>query len=287
MKETKQPILVVGGTGRVGRMLTRVWSDRTPAQIAYQRRTGGGDLLWAPTDGSAPFLDWLERVGGCHAMIVFAGTTPTTSDDMDANVAIAEACCLAAEEGGVRRMLYASSSAVYGPGRGHPLAENDPTRPAHAYGAAKLKAEVVCRGFRDRGLDVTSLRIGNVAGADQLLLNARSATDADPLKLDRFDDAKGPRRSYISAGCLARALEGLADATELPEVLNVGAPDPIEMEALLTTAGIAWIWTPAPETALQDVTLDCSALARLVRFEPLSSLPATMIADWRRYGDPE
>ena len=49
---------------------------------------------------------------------------------------------------------------------------------------------------------VTALRIGNVAGADQLLLNAARATDAAPLRLDRLEGGAALSRSYIGPGAL-------------------------------------------------------------------------------------
>ena len=285
-RSDQAPDIIVGGTGMVGRMLRRVWSGQ-PGTPTFQYRHGDHDgLFWDPMTGPGPFLDWCDAKGGCRTMVVLAGVTLKSGANFEANAPAAEACLEAAHQAGVARVLYASTSAVYGRGIGRPFTEEDPPNPANAYGAAKVAAEAVCTRYRDRGLPVTALRIGNIAGSDQLLINAGRATSEDPLKLDRFADGAGPRRSYIGAGIFARVLEALMAAPDLPEVLNVGTPEPVTMEGLLAAAGTHWTWVPAPETAVQDLVLDCSRLARLVPFTPDDSRPEVHVAEWRRHGDP-
>lgn len=277
--------LLVGGTGRVGRMLRRAWAPGGGPE--FQQRREGPDLAWDPMAGPEPFLDWCDRAGGCRTMIVLAGVTVAPGADIAANAPVAEACLSAARAAGVARVLYASSSAIYGPGRGRPFTESDTPAPASPYGAAKAAAEDVCARHRDAGLAVTMLRIGNVAGADQLLINAGKAGPDAPLRLDRFADGGGPRRSYIGAGGFSRVLDVLRAAPDPPPVLNVGTPEPVAMEAIMEAAGVPWTWVPAPATAVQDLVLDCSALARIVPFAPAESRPAALVAEWRRYGDPQ
>lgn len=275
--------LIVGGRGRVGRMLDRIWDNRP--DVAFQSRSTGADLVWDPLQGPRDCLEWIDRVGGCRSMVVLAGVTPTSGTDFNANADLAEACCAVALEAGVDRVLYASTSAVYGPGSGRPFAEDDAPRPVNAYGETKLAGEAICTRYRDRGLDVTSLRIGNIAGTDQLLINAGRATEADPVKLDRFKDGSGPRRSYIGIHAFSSVLDTLFAASDLPDTLNVGAPKPVEMQTLLAEAGTPWEWVPAPDAAIQDVTLDCTGLAAIHDFAQDASEPSTMIAEWRRWRD--
>lgn len=281
MRERDAPqVLIVGGKGRVGRLLAQCWDGR--ADVAYQSRSPGADLLWDPADGSQGFRDWADRTG-CRAMVVLAGVTPTSGTDFDANARLAEACCRAAAEAGLSQVLYASTSAVYGRGSGRPFTEEDAPDPVGAYGASKLEAEAVCATYRDRDLPVTVLRIGNVAGTDQLLVNAGAATDRAPLKLDRFSDGAGPRRSYIGVSAFSSVIDTLLAADDLPKILNIAAPVPVEMQALLTAAGTPWVWVDAPESAVQDVTLDCGRLETLHDFTPEDADPAAMVADWCRW----
>jgi nucleoside-diphosphate-sugar epimerase len=78
------------------------------------------------------------------------------------------AVLLAAREAGVRRVIYASSSAVYGETPTLPKTEEMPTVPVSPYGVAKLTAELYCRAFtKCYGLETVSLRYFNVFGPRQ------------------------------------------------------------------------------------------------------------------------
>jgi nucleoside-diphosphate-sugar epimerase len=75
---------------------------------------------------------------------------------------------LAARDGGVRRVVYASSSSVYGHNPVLPKTEELPTLPASPYAVAKLAGEGYCRSFHSvYGLETVSLRYFNVFGSRQ------------------------------------------------------------------------------------------------------------------------
>lgn len=75
----------------------------------------------------------------------------------------------AAREAGVRRVVYASSSSVYGDTPELPKTEDLPLRPKAPYGVSKLAAELYCRVFTQvYGLPTVSLRYFNVFGPRQL-----------------------------------------------------------------------------------------------------------------------
>ena len=276
-------LLVTGASGRVGRLLAAVWAkDASPVALQYRgpgASDGGLDSLrWELTEGDAPLRDWAATHGAPRAMLVLAGATPGTGHDLSLNRALAVACLRAARAGGIGRVLVASSSAVYGGGRARGWAEGDPARPTSDYGRAKVDMEAACAEWRARGLEVCCLRIGNVAGADALLLNAASP----PLRIDRFADGAGPLRSYIGPQSMARVLLALARAPgALPPVLNLAAPHPVAMADLAAAAGLDWRWTGAPATAVQRFTLDCRALAERVAFGDTESAAAEIVAQWK------
>jgi nucleoside-diphosphate-sugar epimerase len=64
----------------------------------------------------------------------------------------------AAERGDVSKVVFTSSSGVYGVPQRLPVDEDHPTRPLGAYGFSKLEAEALCHEAVERGLDVTILR---------------------------------------------------------------------------------------------------------------------------------
>jgi nucleoside-diphosphate-sugar epimerase len=64
----------------------------------------------------------------------------------------------AAERHHVRKVVWISSSGVYGIPQRVPCDEHHPTRPLGAYGRSKLEGERLCREAGARGLDITVLR---------------------------------------------------------------------------------------------------------------------------------
>jgi len=75
---------------------------------------------------------------------------------------------LAARDSGVRRVVYASSSSVYGANSTLPKREDLPALPISPYAVAKLAAESYCRSFTEvYGLETVALRYFNVFGPRQ------------------------------------------------------------------------------------------------------------------------
>ncbi len=73
----------------------------------------------------------------------------------------------AAKMFGVRRVVYASSSSVYGATPTQPKQEDMPTYPASPYAVSKLAGEHYCQVFQSMGLETISLRYFNVYGPGQ------------------------------------------------------------------------------------------------------------------------
>ncbi len=77
-----------------------------------------------------------------------------------------------AKEAGVRRIVYASSSSVYGDNTPLPQREDLLPSPQSPYAASKLAMEIYCRMFtRLHGLETVGLRYFNVFGPRQSLEN--------------------------------------------------------------------------------------------------------------------
>ena len=75
---------------------------------------------------------------------------------------------LAARDEGIRRVVFASSSSVYGDGGELPRREASAPNPVSPYAVSKLAAERYCISFsRIYGLETVSLRYFNVFGARQ------------------------------------------------------------------------------------------------------------------------
>ena len=177
------------------------------------------------------------------------------------------ASALAAAAGaGVRRVLFISSTAVYGVPRVHPIREDAPLVPDGAYGRSKIEAEDVCREFGARGLEYVIIRPKTFIGPERL-----------GVFEILFDWIREGRRIYTIGSGENRyqllAVEDLVDATlraaDRPvagAVFNVGAKDfgtvRADLQALIDHAGSTSRVTPVPARPVQ-ATLRALELLRV------------------------
>ena len=173
--------LVTGGAGFVGsHLVDRLLADGYGVCVVDDLSTGSTSNLAA----NAQF----ERVDICDAAplrdavvrfkpdVVFHAAAQTDvrrsvrEPDYDARVNILGGLhvLLAAVAGGARRIVYASSAAVYGTAARTTVSETDPTRPISEYGASKLAFEHYLGAYSARGLiEYAALRYANVYGPRQ------------------------------------------------------------------------------------------------------------------------
>ncbi len=128
----------------------------------------------------------------------------------EANVRTTEAVLRAASAAGLRRVVLASSSSVYGPVHG-PVPEDAPLRPLSHYGRSKLRAErVAARMARKLGIELVVLRYFTVYGPRQRpdMAFARFAAAAlDGGRMPLFDDGAQTRDfTYVADACEATRL---------------------------------------------------------------------------------
>ncbi len=264
---------VLGASGRLGRLIRPVWPADDPA-LWISRRAGAG---LTQCDMLAEKSALISHLRGCGALLCLAGATNAGGQPMTDNIALAEAAIQAAAHAGVGVVLLASSAAVYGDNPGV-LNETMVCQPHSEYGRAKLEMERAGTALGLRlGVRVTSLRIGNVAGADAILGGWRSG-----FQLDQLPDSTTPRRSYIGVATLAGTLAALGRVADLPDVINVAAPGAIEMGHLLDAAGLDWTPRPAPPGVIPEVVLATDRLYDHLRLDAATDTPMGLVAQWRR-----
>ena len=279
MAGQRQGVLVLGASGKVGRALRRLWEGghwRPAAPPLFQTRSPASDpnaLFWDMLAAPPPETS-------CAGILALAGVTSGDAAALAANTALARAASALGARLGVR-VLIASTQAVYGPQPGV-LTEDNAPQPQSAYARAKLEMEQAVAG----DAHVCCLRLGNVAGTDQLF----AAMAAGPVLLDRFASGQGPRRAMIGPRALAEVATALiAHKGPLPSVLNVAAVGAVAMEDVLNAAKATWAWRPAPATAMEELRIDVSRLQRLVRV-PAADAKALVAearqAGWRAAHDP-
>ena len=85
------------------------------------------------------------------------------------------AVCLAARSAGVRRLVYVSSSEVYGTAETAPMSESHPLRPTTVYGASKLAGELYALAhWRTWGMPVCVVRPFNTSGPREPFSGSRA-----------------------------------------------------------------------------------------------------------------
>jgi UDP-glucose 4-epimerase len=117
-----------------------------------------------------------DAVRGVDAILHQAalGSVPRSLDDPATtnavNVTGTLNVLIAAKDAKARRVVYASSSSVYGPSKEFPQREDHPTRPVSPYAVSKLAAEYYVNTIGDLwNIETVSLRVFNAYGPGQHL----------------------------------------------------------------------------------------------------------------------
>ena len=250
--------VVLGAGGRLGRLLRPVFPD-----TATWKTRSDTDVL--------DMESLKQALTGADTVICLAGVTHTSAQPMEMNATIAGRVLDSAEAVGAGRVILFSSAAVYGH-TPSPLFEAGPVAPTTPYGHAKLAMETIAAHHPHPN---TTLRLGNVAGADAILGNWKPG-----FFLDTFADGTTPRRSYIGPIAIARLLCEMTGIMTLPKLINVATPGTVQMGQLLDAAELPWQSRPASDATVADVALDTGTLEKLTSFDPNDSTAHGIVADW-------
>lgn len=167
--------LVTGGAGFIGSNLAFTLADERKAGAVVLDDFSSGNfknLLNFKGDviaGDIRLCDWWDKTGEIDAVFHEAAITDTTVHDqkrmMEVNVEGFRNILRFALEKGVKRVVYASSAAVYGNGV-CPMKEDQPLTPENIYGFSKAMMDNVAREFAAAHADITlvGLRYFNVYG---------------------------------------------------------------------------------------------------------------------------
>lgn len=150
------------------------------------------------------------------------------------NVTSATALVNACNAAGVRRIVYASSSSVYGNAE-TPFREDGPTGPISPYGRTKLEAEQICLGAVERGTEATALRYFTVYGPGQrpdmgIRIFAEAALERRPIRL--FGDGS-QMRDFTYVDDIVDATIRAAVAPVSGMVVNVGGGSSVTLTETL------------------------------------------------------
>ncbi|HJR96035.1 MAG TPA: NAD-dependent epimerase/dehydratase family protein, partial [Gaiellaceae bacterium] len=189
---------------------------------------------------------------------------------------------LAARDEGVRRIVNASSSSVYGNTGELPRVETQAPDPISPYAVAKLAAERFCTSFsRVYGMEIVSLRYFNVFGPYQDPTSQyaavvprfiRAIADGEPVTI--YGDGEQSRDftfvdNVVAANLLAADAAGVGG-----EIVNVATGGSFTVNALAAAIGellerqVEKIHEPAREADVLASWADIGEARRLLGFEP-------------------
>lgn len=176
-------VVITGGAGFIGSNLASALHEDNDVVILDDISTGNLENidslvkkgLVTLVKGSITDLELLKAAFEGAEYVIHLGAIPSVALSINDPLLTTEVnltgtlnVLMASLEKGIKKVVFASSAAVYGNIKNVPLTEDMPTTPESPYGAQKLGAEHYCRVFCEiYGMATTSLRYFNVFGPNQ------------------------------------------------------------------------------------------------------------------------
>jgi nucleoside-diphosphate-sugar epimerase len=251
--------LVTGGAGFIGSHITEALLARGEDVRVFDNMLGGREINLAALGGKAEFIqgDLRDRAALESAMkgveVVFhqgaIASVPASIADpigsLEININGTQNVLLAARDMGVRRVVYASSSAVYGDAPISPKREDLPTSTLSPYAVQKLAGELLCGVFtRIYGLETVALRYFNVFGPRQDPTSEYAAVIPRFLTMllegQRpvvFGDGEQTRDFVYIANVVQANLRAAVSTEAVGHAMNIGCGEQVSLNEVLRLAG--------------------------------------------------
>jgi UDP-glucuronate 4-epimerase len=221
-------------------------------------------------------------------LAALAGVRPSVADPVgyaDVNVGGTAAVLAAMRRAGTSRLVFASSSSVYGDATPVPFREDAPAvAPVSPYGATKRAAELLITSMGGLlGLRAVSLRLFTVYGPRQrpdLAIHAfaRRMTDGLPVTLFGSDQARDYTYVADAVAGMVAAVDWTASAARgTVEPINIGGNQPVPLDVMTEMLAAALGVTPVIERAPMqpgDVRRTAADLAKagvVLQYRPRTS----------------
>ena len=208
---------------------------------------------------------------------------------------------LAAVDAEVRRLVYASSSSVYGDTPVLPKHEDMPVSPRSPYAAAKLAGEAYCRSFaRVYPLETVCLRFFNVFGPRQDPASQYAAVVprfVARMLAGRPAEVTGDGRqtrdfTFVDNAVHACRLAAAAGPEAVGEAMNVGCGDRISVLDLVKLVNdllderVDPVCVPARPGDVRDSQAAVDKAGRLLGYRPLVPVRDGVAATIRWFANP-
>jgi UDP-glucose 4-epimerase len=291
--------LVTGGAGFIGSNLVRELLERgDDVRVLDNFSTGNrANLAEVNVEVVEGELRSYERVHAAvrDVEVVYhlgaVGSVPRSVQDpltsSAVNVEGTLNVLLAARDEGVRRVVFSSSTSVYGSSRELPTGEATPPDPISPYGVAKLAAERYCVSFSRvyDSFETVVLRYFNVFGPRQSPFSQYAAVvplfvtaiaQGEPVTI--FGDGEQSRDFTYVANVLDATVRAAAAERVSGQIFNVGAGSPATVNEVADTIGrilqkpVEKRFAPPRTGDIRDSWADVTEARRVLGYEPAVDL---------------
>lgn len=183
---------------------------------------------------------------------------------------------------GVSRLVYASSSSVYGNAEQLVTDENSPTKPVSPYGVTKLAGENLCNLYhKNWRIPVVSLRFFTVYGPRQrpdmgFHRFIKSAIEGSEIVV--YGDGYQSRDFTYVADAVQACIAAMDEEITAGSIFNVGGGtqatvrETIEMIAKLTDPDLKIRFSKFEAGDVMHTSADCSKAREFLKFDPKMNL---------------
>ncbi|MGY8746051.1 MAG: NAD-dependent epimerase/dehydratase family protein [Candidatus Poseidoniales archaeon] len=235
-------VLITGGAGFIGTHLCKHLHD-LGHQVISLDCNHVADQPWGCVAGDirdSLELDGIDIIVHLAAQISVPISIEHPDETLSVNVDGTSSIIAAAESSGVKRILFASSAAVYGDSEQVPISEEAPLIPQSPYAVSKIIGEELLRRSE---IESCSFRFFNVYGPNQsaeggyaAVIPAFKKAIAEGKECTIFGDGT-QIRDFIHVDDLVRII-GLAIAAEkLPLELNIASGEATSLLDLIEILG--------------------------------------------------
>ncbi|MDP6869827.1 MAG: NAD-dependent epimerase/dehydratase family protein [Candidatus Poseidoniaceae archaeon] len=231
-------VLVTGGSGFIGTHLCSYLHQNGYDVISLDNNHTGAkpwECVLADIRDQLQF-DGIDVIIHLAAQISVAASVEDPDHTLSVNIDGTKSVISAAELSGVKRILFASSAAIYGDSEEIPIKESNPLIPQSPYAVSKIVGEELCL---QSNLQSCSMRFFNVYGPGQSAEGGYAAVI--PAFKKAIDEKVAPRvfgdgtqiRDFVHVLDLVKIIEQLVRIEDLPECVNVASGEATSLLDLL------------------------------------------------------
>ena len=291
-------ILVTGGAGFIGSHIAEYLVQRGDDVTVLDNLNTGRKENLAKINDKINFVNGdirdsklLEKLVSDTAGVFHEAALASVQDSFnmkdeyfDVNVNGTENIFKLAKEYGFK-VVYASSSSVYGNPKKIPINEDDDRKPINPYAETKLDGEVLAKKYSEMGVKVIGLRYFNVFGKRQ----SKEYAGVIKLFLHNIQQKKSPKingdglqtRDFVHIDDVVKANILAMDSNIDYKFLNVGSGLPISIldlaNLVIDASGLSLkpIYCPALSGDIKTTQADLTSIKKLLGWQP-----KTKLRDW-------